>query len=66
MRLNAFVVRPSFQRLPDPQKKIRLEKYIDKLKRIPRIRFYNELRRTDPEMARKFKNEVLRKIGKLE
>ena len=66
VRLNAFVVRPSFQRLPDPQKKIRLEKYIDKLKTIPRIRFYNELRRTDPEMAKKFKNEVLRKIGKLE
>lgn len=65
-RLQQLVARESFQKLSDARKKIRLEKQIDRLKRVPRQRFYNYLRKTNPEMAQKFKNEVLRKQGRLE
>lgn len=65
-RLEQFVARAGFQRLPDPRKKVELDKYIDKLKRVPRERFYAYLRRNDPKMAIRFRNEVLRKRGQPE
>lgn len=65
-RLESYVRSPAFQSQTDARKKVLLEKRIDTLKRAPRQRFYNMLRRTDPEMAMKFRKEVLRKRGRLE
>lgn len=65
-RLESYVRSPAFQRQSDARKKVLLERRIDRLKRAPRQRFYNMLRRTDPEMAQKFRTEVLRKKGRLE
>ena len=62
-RLERYVASAEFQRMPDARKKVMLEKQIDRFKRIPRQQFYNLLRRTDPAMAIKFRNEVLRKKG---
>jgi hypothetical protein len=65
-RLERYVASESFQKLPDARKKVMLEKRIDAWKRVPRQKFYNTLRRTDPAMARKFKIEQDRKRGRLE
>ena len=62
-RVERFVSTARFRNLPDARKKVQLERYIDRLKRVPRQRFYNELRKTDPKMAIKFKNEIYRKRG---
>jgi hypothetical protein len=65
-RLEQYVLRAEFRNATDAQKKVKLERYIDRLKRVPRQRFYNELRRTDPAMAQKFKNVILEKRGRPE
>ena len=62
-RLERLVASENFRRLPKDRQRVRLEKYIDQLKRVPREQFYKMLRRTDPQMAIKFKNEVFRKRG---
>jgi hypothetical protein len=62
-RLERYVASERFQRLPESRKKFMLDKIIDRYKRVPRQRFYNELRRTDPKMALKFKNELYRSRG---
>jgi hypothetical protein len=65
-RLERYVSSPFFSRQSKARQKVLLEKQIDRLKRGPRQRFYNMLRRSDPEMAQKFKVEMLRKRGRLE
>ena len=65
-RLEQYVLRAEFRNATDAKKKVKLERYIDQLKRVPRQRFYNELRRTDPAMAQKFKNVILEKRGRPE
>ena len=61
--LNRAITTPSYPKQSDAKKRVLLERKVETAKRVARSRFVNELKKSDPEMAQKFKNAFYIKQG---